>query len=130
MIAAWIALSGALWGTRPVVVAIVDDAFELSSEPARGFWLDSTQARKLANPALAPWDVADQDGDVSAPKSRAKEFWHGTAEANLLAERLGQFLGKDAPTLVRFVALKALPLGILPNGRAKRALAAGSWCRW
>jgi hypothetical protein len=109
MVAASIALLGALWGTRPVVVAIVDDAFETGSEPARAFWIDSTEARRLADPALAPRDLADQDDDVSPPRSRAADFWHGTAEANLLAGRLGQFLGKDAPKLVRFVALKVLP---------------------
>jgi|GEM_PF-1962472 len=112
MIAACIALSGALWGARPVLVAIVDDAFELRSEPARRFWLDSAQARKLANPALAPRDLADQDGDVSPPKTRAAEFWHGTAEGNLLAHRLGQFLGKDASSLVKFVPIKVLSDGM------------------
>ncbi len=139
MIAACLALSGALWGARPVVVAIVDDAFDLSSEPARGFWFDSAQARRHANPALAPWDLADQDGDVSAPKARAAEFWHGTAEGNLLAERLGQFLGKDAPTLVRFVAIKVLSdamtrpdmsLGYSGIERAARAHADVILCAW
>ena len=139
MIAACLALSCALWGARPVVVAIVDDAFELSSEPARGFWYDSAEARKLANPALAPWDVADQDGDVSAPKARAAEFWHGTAEGNLLAERLEQFLGKDARTLVRFVPIKVLSdamtrpdmsLGYSGLERAARAHANIILCAW
>jgi len=139
MIAACLALSGVLWGARPVVVAIVDDAFELSSEPARGFWYDSAQARKLANPALAPWDLADQDGDVSAPKARGAEFWHGTAEGNLLAERLGQFLGKDARTLVRFVPIKVLSdgmtrpdmsLGYSGLERAARAHADIILCAW
>ncbi|HXP91706.1 MAG TPA: S8 family serine peptidase [Fibrobacteria bacterium] len=139
MIAACIALSGALWGARPVVVAIVDDAFELSSEPARGFWYDSIQARKLANPALAPWDLADNDPDVAPPKARAADFWHGTAEANLLAERLGRFLGKDASSLVRFVPIKVLSdgaprpdmsLGYLGIQRAARAQADVILCAW
>jgi len=112
MIAASTALLGALLGARPVVVAIVDDAFEMASRPAHEFWFDSTQARMLANPALAPWDLADRDGDVSAPASRAKEFWHGTAVSNLLAERLEQFLGKDASRVVKFIPLKVLSDGM------------------
>jgi serine protease len=139
MIATWLALCGSLWGARPVVVAVIDDGFDLSSEPARGFWTDSVQARKLANPALSPWDLADQDGDVSPPASRAKDFWHGTAISNLLASRLGQFLGKDASTLVRFVPLKVLSdastrpdmsLGYSGVERASRAHANIILCAW
>jgi subtilisin family serine protease len=115
------------------------DAFDLSSEPARAFWLDSTQARKLANPALAPWDLADQDGVVAPPKNRAKDFWHGTAEADLLAQRLEQFLGNHASAGVKFVAIKVLQdamtrpdmcMGYSGLERAARAHADIILCAW
>ncbi|QQS03918.1 MAG: S8 family serine peptidase [Fibrobacterota bacterium] len=120
MIAAWFALSAALCQTRPVVVAVIDDAFVLESAPARGFWVDSSLARTLGNPHLAPWDLADRDPDVGPEASRAKEFWHGTATANLLAQRLLSYLGPTAPDLVRFV-----PIKVLADGMTKPDMAGG-----
>ncbi|MEK7390926.1 MAG: S8 family serine peptidase, partial [Fibrobacterota bacterium] len=126
-------------GPRPVLLAVIDDAFEAKSPASKDFWIDTAQARTGANPALSSWDVADDDADVSPPGDRKSDFWHGTTAANLVAERLRQFLGKDVSRKVEFLALKALSDGMakpdmskgyLALERAKAARADVILCEW
>ncbi len=102
---------------RPLVVAIVDDAFDLDDPRLSDLWW-SPEGEQPANGVdddgnghvddVRGWDVADRDGDVSAPSHREAELRHGTLLAVVVAQAVREAFGDAAPDRVRLLPIKAV----------------------
>ena len=102
---------------KPVVVAVIDDAFRLSHRQIQSFvlknkneiagnkldddndgWIDNVQG----------WDLADADNDVNVPEGKAFKFYHGTMVAGIVCELAEKVLGPDAGKYVSILPLKVI----------------------
>ena len=79
---------------RPVVVAVVDDAFRLSHKEISRFVY--TNSLEIPNNQIdddgngyiddtAGWDISDHDNDVSVLPGREMEFYHGSYIASIIS---------------------------------------------
>lgn len=102
---------------QPLVIAIIDDGFDLAHPDLQPFWHRS--AREIAGNRLDDdgngyiddhlgWDVADQDGDVAFPPGRVQTFYHGTYVTGVLTSVLQRIYGEQASELFRILPVKAL----------------------
>ncbi|MFT4526366.1 MAG: hypothetical protein ACI85F_002539 [Bacteroidia bacterium] len=102
-------------GQRPVLVAVVDDGFNLNhkcikdhiyrnpNESVTGKDDDDNSFRD----DIVGWDIADSDNDVSIPKGREQFFYHGTMVAGVIAQVAQRAYGDRASELVKILPVKA-----------------------
>ena len=103
---------------RPVIVAIVDDAINTSHSGIRPFiYLNAAEGRGSEGldddsngytDDYTGWDVADRDGDVSAPTDQYRKFSHGTYLAGIVANIASSALGGKAAEWINILPVKAL----------------------
>jgi hypothetical protein len=103
-------------GQKPVVIAIVDDAFRLTHHDLAGFiWTNPKEipGNRIDDDGngyvddVHGWDVADGDGDVSAPAGRT-DLYHGTHLAGIVATIARAAYGDAAPRVVRILPVKSI----------------------
>lgn len=99
---------------RPIVIAVVDDAFRLSHHQLRPFWACGAEGkpeaagRERLSEQVCGRDIADGDGDVSPPAGREAKFFHGTYISGVIADLLLRTFGSDAPRYVKILPVKVL----------------------
>ena len=103
---------------RPIVVAIVDDGFSFTHKDCKNYF--------YRNPNEVPgngidddkngyiddvygWDVADNDNEVSIPKGKEDDFYHGTMVMSVVIKVAERCFGAGAPNYIRIMPVKALP---------------------
>jgi len=102
---------------RPVVVAVVDDAFRLSHQDFEGFIFENPDERpenqidddgngKIDD--YQGWDIADQDKLVSLPDGLSNSFYHGTFICSSITTVLKMCFGEQAKDLVKILPVKVL----------------------
>jgi hypothetical protein len=102
---------------KPVVVAIVDDAFRLTHQDLAPFlW---TNPREIPGNRVDDdgngyvddingWDVADGNDDVTPPPGREGEFYHGTHLAGIIIQMARRAYGEQASNWIKILPIKAL----------------------
>lgn len=101
---------------KPIVVAVVDDAFNLDHEQLMDFAFrneeETVNGQDTDNNGvkddIVGWDVGDSDNDVSVPKARSDFFYHGTMVAGIVARVAQQAFGKNASDIVKILPVKSL----------------------
>ena len=104
-------------GVESVVIAIVDDAFNVAHPDTRNFFtgvgedlpgnaLDDDN-NGIVDDALG-WDAADQDPDVAAPVTRLDEYYHGSVLSSIVVDIAKHSLGRDASSLIGIVPVKVV----------------------
>ncbi len=99
---------------EPIVIAVVDDGFNVDHEIFKGLvWTNSNEVANNdvdddANDSIDDingWDVSDQDSRLSAPASRIDDLDHGTFIAGIVAHTIRTHLGDlvDYPIKIMFV---------------------------
>ncbi len=132
----------------PLVVAIVDDAFEVDDPRLAALWAAPSKEvpsngvdddRNGFVDDVRGWDVVDRDADVRAPVERADELRHGTALALVIAEAASHAFGEGAAQRIRLLPVKTVadsaPNALIRHGYAgiAYALDAGAdviLCAW
>lgn len=101
----------------PVIVAVVDDAFEFNHTALQRFQV--VLPNELAGNGYdddgngviddrSGWDVADADGDV-APAPGHTDLYHGTHVASILATAARVAWGERAPEFLKILPVKSIP---------------------
>lgn len=95
-----------------ITIAVIDDGFNLEHETLKGF-IYSNEAEVPGNQIdddgngyiddVHGWDIADDDNNVTLPKGRDRDFYHGTYIASIILE-----IGK------RSFIKKSIPFNIIP----------------
>lgn len=101
---------------KPVVVAVVDDAFNLDHEQWKDFVFRNEQETLNGQDSdnngvkddIVGWDMGNGDNDVSIPKGRSEFFYHGTMVAGIVARVAQQAFGDKATDLVKILPIKVL----------------------
>jgi len=105
---------------KPVVIAVIDDGFDLDHPDLKPFWWRS--GREIPGNSIDDdgngyrddhlgWDVADSDPDVSFPQGREPFFYHGTFVTGVITSLLQRSYGPRAPQLFKILPVKALSDG-------------------
>jgi len=103
-------------GQKPVVIAIVDDAFRITHRDLAGFiWTNPKEipGNRIDDDGnghvddVHGWDVADDDGDVGAPEGRT-DLYHGTHLAGIVTTIARAAYGDAAPRLVQIMPVKTI----------------------
>ena len=100
---------------RPVKIAVVDDGFRLThnllkdhiytnSEEILGNYRDDDGNGIVDD--ISGWDMSDDDNDVSVPKGKEKEFYHGTYIAGIIINIAKKFFGEDADKFIKIIPVK------------------------
>lgn len=112
-----------------VKVAVVDDAFRLSHLSLKKFFYsnnneipDNFQDDDLNGyiDDVLGYDVSDGDNDVSIPKGKEQNYFHGTYIAGIITSLFQQCYGEDADR-----HLKIIPVKVLANNAKNTYLADG-----
>jgi hypothetical protein len=102
---------------KKIVIAIVDDGVRITHQDLKGFiW---TNPKEIPNNAIDDdgngyvddihgWDVADNRNVVTPPQGRAKDFYHGTHLAGVIAQIARSAYGDAAPDFVKIMPVKSL----------------------
>jgi len=102
---------------KPIVVAVIDDAFRLSHQDLKDFIHQNP--RELAGNQLDDegnnyvddvygWDISDYDPDVSPPEGQSRVYYHGTYVASLICRVATLYYGKEASRSIRILPVKVL----------------------
>jgi len=102
---------------KPIVVAIIDDAFRLDHHAIASFTY--TNHSEVPNNGtdddgngliddVRGWDVADNDADASVVKGRESTFYHGTMVASIVAQVAERAMGDKAKDHIRIVPYKVV----------------------
>jgi serine protease len=111
------ALLGKVDGSRPIVIAVVDNGFRLTHEGLRDFIY--TNAREIQGNGIDDdingttddvhgFDVSDYDGDVSVPAGKEMSWYHGTMIAGIITKVAGIAFGNTAPKYIQILPVKVL----------------------
>jgi hypothetical protein len=110
--------------SKPVVVAVIDDAFRVTHKQLAPYLLHNTSDilgngidddfNGLVDDAIG-WDFANRDNDVSMPTGSERRFFHGTMTAGIIASLAEQCYGKSGSSQVKIVPYKALADGAENN---------------
>ncbi len=102
---------------KPVVVAVIDDAFRLSHRQIQSFVLNNKNeiaGNKIDDDNdgwidnVIGWDLADADNDVNVPEGESFKFYHGTMVAGIVCELAEKVLGAEAGKYVSILPLKVI----------------------
>ena len=115
---AWIGVSASSYASsKTITVAIVDDAFDISSPLLKGMlWQNESEVANngkdddgngLIDDKFG-WDVSDLDSDISAPSARINEFTHGTGMAKIIATSIRETLGERQDYPIKLMLVKAI----------------------
>jgi hypothetical protein len=105
---------------KPVLIAVIDDGFDLEHPDLAPFWwrsereLPGNQRDDDGNGYRDDhlgWDVADNDADVSTPEGRKQLFYHGTYVSGVITSLLRRSYGDQASRLFKILPVKALSDG-------------------
>ena len=100
-----------------IVIAIVDDGVRITHRDLKPFiWKNP---REIPGNGLDDdgngyaddvhgWDVSDGNPSVVPPKSRQKDFYHGTHLAGIVAQIARRAFGEAAPQHIKILPVKAL----------------------
>jgi len=111
------ALARASIDDEPIVVAVVDDGFNVNHEVFRGLvWENSYDVPNNETDDdnngfvddLHGFDVSDQDSRVMAPASRIEELDHGTFIAGVVAKTIRSHLGEMSDYPIKLMFIKAV----------------------
>lgn len=102
---------------KPVIVAVVDDAFRLSHKTLQNFiyknpieipgnQLDDDGNNYIDD--VSGWDISDNDNDVSVLEGRDKDFYHGTYVASIITNIATLYYGEDASNQIKIMPVKVL----------------------
>jgi hypothetical protein len=102
---------------KPIVVAVVDDAFSLSHHALANFIYRNT--KEIAGNGvdddgngyiddISGWDAADGDNDVSIPDGKQRYFFHGTMSAGIVTAIAEKCYGPQAAARIKILPVKAL----------------------
>lgn len=102
---------------REIRVAVVDDGFRLSHKALKNYiytnqnevpgnYQDDDQNGYVDD--IYGWDASDADNDVTIPKGREKEFYHGTYIAGIISTVFEQFYGSEANKYLKIIPVKVL----------------------
>ena len=89
---------------KKIVIAVVDDGFRFSHRDLAPFIYNNPGEIRDNNidddnngyiDDYNGWDVSDNDNDVSPPKGREEEFYHGTAISGIICDMLKKAYGDD-----------------------------------
>lgn len=103
-------------GSQPVLVAIVDDGFNLEHKAINSH-IFRNEKESLTNndddgnsfnDDIVGWDIGDADNDVAIPKGREQFFYHGTMVAGVVAQVAQRAFGNKASDMVKILPVKAL----------------------
>lgn len=110
--------------SKPVVVAVIDDAFRVSHKQLAPYLLRNTadivgngiddDSNGLVDDAVG-WDFANRDNDVTMPVGSERRFFHGTMTAGIIALLVEQCYGKSGSSQVKIVPYKVLADGAENN---------------
>lgn len=101
----------------PVIVAIVDDGFNLSHQAIRDFIYKDpveVEGNQLDDDGngfaddISGWDISDMDNDVSVPEGKEDIYYHGTYIASLVSQVARLAYGERATERVRILPIKVL----------------------
>lgn len=103
--------------TREIRVAVVDDGFRLTHKTLKNYiytngkevpgnYQDDDQNGYVDD--VQGWDVSDGDNDVTLPKGREKEFYHGTYIAGIITTVFEQFYGAESTKYLKIIPVKVL----------------------
>ncbi|MFW1678337.1 S8 family serine peptidase [Pontibacter sp. JAM-7] len=102
---------------KPLVIAVVDDAFRLSHQQFKDIiW---QRPDEIADNGIDDdgngyiddrfgWDIADNDNSVLPPLERLPEFYHGTHLSGIIASIVKRAYGDQAGDYVRILPIKGL----------------------
>jgi len=109
--------SSTLADSKPIIIAIVDDAFQVDDDYLKGLlWRNPLESSNNSQDDdgngyiddVNGWDVSDLDNNVSAPSSRLGEFPHGTSMAKIIASSIRESLGEMDEYPIRIMPVKAI----------------------
>jgi hypothetical protein len=102
---------------RPIVVAVIDDAFRLDHQAIASF-IYTNNAEVPDNGTdddgngliddVHGWDVADNDADASVVQARESTFYHGTMVASIVAQVAERAFGHRAKDRIRILPYKVV----------------------
>jgi len=105
---------------KPVVIAVIDDGFDLEHPDLAPFWWNSDGEIPGNNTDddgngyrddHRGWDMADGDADVSIPDGRQNFFYHGTYVSGVITSLLKRAFGEQATQQFKILPVKALSDG-------------------
>ncbi len=110
---------------KPVIIAVVDDAFRLTHKDFQGFLYENPKD-KTANlidddgnkkiDDIIGWDIADRDNDVKPPEGLEGSFYHGTYISSSIITVLKMCFGDKASEMVKILPVKVLSdYSVLPD---------------
>ena len=102
---------------RTIVVAIVDDGFSMTHRDVRNYF--SKNSKEIPGNGIDDdhngyvddvlgWDVSDGDKDVSIPKGREEDFYHGTMVMSIVIRIAERCFGPHAYDYIRILPVKVL----------------------
>lgn len=100
-----------------VKVAVVDDGFRLSHLALKDFIYTNTEEipdnfqdddQNGYADDVAGWDVSDSDNDVSVPRGKENEYYHGTYIAGIITSVFQRCYGSDASKHLKIIPVKVL----------------------
>ena len=103
-------------GSRPLVIAVVDDGIRTTHEAIRPFlWRnpDEIPGNRIDDDGngfiddVNGWDVSDNDADATPPDYR-DDFYHGTHVAGVITRMATAAYGERAADVIRIMPVKAL----------------------
>jgi len=102
---------------RPIIIAVVDDAFRLSHKDIKDFVYQNpgeTRNNHIDDDGNGKrddsrgWDISDNDNDVSPPAGRGNEYFHGTFICGSIITILERCYGKNASRYFKILPVKVL----------------------
>lgn len=102
---------------KPIIIAVVDDAFKFSHNELKGFLYKNTA--EISNNQLdddgnnyvddvSGWDISDHDNNVNVVEGREKVFYHGTYVSSIIAKIAKLHYGVDAPNRIKIMPVKVI----------------------
>ncbi len=102
---------------RPVVVAVVDDGFRLSHKALQPYiFINKDEIPDNGKDDdnngftddISGWDISDHDNDVSFPKGREGDYYHGKMIAGIITILTEKCFGVNNPPAIKILPVKVL----------------------
>lgn len=101
---------------HPIIIAIVDDGFNLSIPALKPFLYHNEKdvpnsfdddANSYKDDYMG-WDISDNDPDVNPPKDKLKVYYHGTYLSGIIIQVLKSCYGEKASDYFKILPIKAI----------------------
>ncbi len=101
---------------KPIIIAVIDDGFRLTHRDIAAFLYHNTNEKinSLDDDAngykddYTGWDISDNDANVTPPRDKLKEYYHGTYLCGLISNVLKSCYGDKASDYFKIVPIKAI----------------------